>query len=250
MSGMLLPSTAPLVAWPSLVGVWGPGGASAPHTHHAMHLIVALSGELRLSGRPCAGGFVPAEVRHDVDARGVEVLTVFAEPESAEGAALSAAAGPGETILTAAERDRLVPLAVRQSPTPEAVSVWLRALAAPAGRPPMHPRVRRVLRDLRAGPLDRERTSAAALAASAGLSESRFLHVFRESTGTPLRRYLMWLRLQRAAPLIMSRATLTEAAFAAGFSDAAHMTRTFKRLFGVTPSVLVQQQAHAHSTRA
>lgn len=239
-----------MVAWPSLVGVWGPGGTSSPHSHHAMHLIVALSGELRLSGRPCAGCFVPAEARHDIDARGAEILTVFAEPESAEGAALSAAAGPGEVVLSAAERDRLVPQAVRRAPTPEAVSGWLRALVVPAERPPMHPRVRRVLRGLREGPLDRERTSAAALAAVAGLSESRFLHVFRESTGTPLRRYLMWQRLQRAAPLLVTRATLTEAAFAAGFSDAAHMTRTFKRLFGVTPSVLVQQQAHTHSTGA
>jgi len=31
---------------------------------------------------------------------------------------------------------------------------------------------------------------------------------------------------------------LTDAAHQAGFSDAAHMTRAFRRMFGVTPSKL------------
>jgi len=91
-------------------------------------------------------------------------------------------------------------------------------------------------------------TSARALAAGAGLSESSFLHVFKESTGTPLRRYLLWLRLQRAAGLILTSRSLTDAAFAAGFADAAHMTRTFRRLFGVTPSALLQDREQIRST--
>jgi len=43
---------------------------------------------------------------------------------------------------------------------------------------------------------------------------------------------------ERAASAIAGGAMLSEAAYAAGFADAAHMTRTFKGMLGVTPSEL------------
>ena len=64
------------------------------------------------------------------------------------------------------------------------------------------------------------------------------MHVFTASIGIPLRPYLGWLRFQRAARAIVSGIPLTDAAMAAGFADAAHMTRTFRRMFGVPPSAL------------
>jgi AraC-like DNA-binding protein len=64
------------------------------------------------------------------------------------------------------------------------------------------------------------------------------MHAFTESVGIPLRPYLAWLKLQRAAAAIVSGSSLAEAAHGAGFADAAHMTRSFKRMFGVKPSEL------------
>jgi AraC-like DNA-binding protein len=64
------------------------------------------------------------------------------------------------------------------------------------------------------------------------------MHVFTDSMGIPLRPYLAWLRLQRAATAIVGGNSLGEAAHAAGFADAAHMSRTFKRMLGVAPSFL------------
>jgi transcriptional regulator GlxA family with amidase domain len=64
------------------------------------------------------------------------------------------------------------------------------------------------------------------------------MHAFTESIGIPLRRYLAWLRLQRAAAAIVGGTPLAEAALAAGFSDAAHMSRTFRAMLGMTPSSL------------
>jgi AraC-like DNA-binding protein len=64
------------------------------------------------------------------------------------------------------------------------------------------------------------------------------MHVFTESLGIPLRPYLRWLRFQRAATAIVAGMPLTRAAVEAGFSDAAHMTRTFKQMFGLAPSAL------------
>ena len=74
------------------------------------------------------------------------------------------------------------------------------------------------------------------LTSLAGLSRSRFVHAFTESVGVPLRPFVLWLRLQRASGELMNGASATEAAHCAGFSDAAHMTRTFRRMLGATPA--------------
>jgi AraC-like DNA-binding protein len=54
----------------------------------------------------------------------------------------------------------------------------------------------------------------------------------------PVRPYIRWLRLQRAACELMDGATASMAAHRAGFADAAHMTRTFRYMLGTTPSDL------------
>jgi AraC-like DNA-binding protein len=64
------------------------------------------------------------------------------------------------------------------------------------------------------------------------------MHAFTESVGVPVRPYILWLRLQRAACDLMNGDSVTSAAHRAGFSDAAHLTRTFRRMLGATPSDL------------
>ena len=76
------------------------------------------------------------------------------------------------------------------------------------------------------------------LADIAGLSPSRFMHAFTESVGVPVRPYILWLRLQRAACDLMDGASVTSAAHRAGFADGAHLTRTFRRMLGATPTDL------------
>jgi AraC-like DNA-binding protein len=116
--------------------------------------------------------------------------------------------------------------------------VILQALGAePAPRRRVHPRVRKLLRHLSTLPVTAD-TSLEALATEVGLSPGRLMHVFTESVGIPLRPYLGWLRLQRAAAAIVGGVPLSQAAAMAGFVDAAHMTRSFRAMFGATPSSL------------
>lgn len=71
-----------------------------------------------------------------------------------------------------------------------------------------------------------------------GLSPGRTRHLFVERTGLPFRTYLLWLRLVRALERYADGASLTEAAHGAGFSDSAHLSRTFRRMFGIAAASL------------
>ena len=68
------------------------------------------------------------------------------------------------------------------------------------------------------------------------LSESRLLHLFKENMGLPIRNYILWFRLKIVLTQIMKGNSLTKSAYAAGFSDQAHMTRTCVNMIGVSPS--------------
>src|SRR5262249_20790894 len=129
--------------------------------------------------------------------------------------------------------------ALGKTPTEARVERWVRTQLLHRRRPvKIHPRVNRVLKYLREKLGRADDFSLKTLAGISGLSQSRFMHVFTESVGVPLRPYILWLRLQRAACDLIDGASVTSAAHSAGFSDGAHLTRTFRRMLGMTPSDL------------
>jgi AraC-like DNA-binding protein len=238
-----------VLLWPAGLVLWGRGAASSRHAHHATQLILTLEGQGRLRGpgQPWTdfrGALVAPDVPHEVDARGTDVLIAFVDPESEVGAGLQRRLAAPLTLLPTRETEAWR-REVGRPPQPAAVNAWFRErIAAERAARRIHPRVRRVLRWLRenAGASEEDR-SLDRLAALAGLSPSRFMHVFTESLGVPLRPYLLWMRLQYAAGRLMAGATATEAAHAAGFSDAAHLSRTFRRTLGTTPRELARGPA-------
>ena len=84
------------------------------------------------------------------------------------------------------------------------------------------------------------RMSVEASAAIVHLSPSRFAHLFKQQVGLPFRRYMLWRKLTRATLAIARERTITAAAHAADFADAAHVTRTFQQMFGIPPSAMMQ----------
>jgi AraC-like DNA-binding protein len=78
--------------------------------------------------------------------------------------------------------------------------------------------------------------AARKLARSVYLSEDRFLHLFKEQLGLPLRQYILYQRIMTALMEYLRGKNLTEAAYLAGFSDSAHFTRTFIAMNGFKPS--------------
>ncbi|MDX2322271.1 MAG: helix-turn-helix transcriptional regulator [Moritella sp.] len=78
------------------------------------------------------------------------------------------------------------------------------------------------------------RWRANAVASELAISESRFLHLFRQEMGIAWRPYLLWRRLLCAVQAIEYGKNATESAYLAGFSDSAHLSRTFHNTFGMT----------------
>ncbi len=75
---------------------------------------------------------------------------------------------------------------------------------------------------------------AAEVASQLALSESRFLHLFSKELGIAWRPYLLWRRMICAIQAIINNSSATDAAHLAGFSDSAHLSRTFRNTFGMS----------------
>lgn len=75
------------------------------------------------------------------------------------------------------------------------------------------------------------------LAAVAGLSSFRLVRSFSASLGQPPHAFHLRLRLRHAMALLREGEPVAEVAVACGFVDQSHLTRAFKRAFGMTPGV-------------
>ena len=166
----LVPPEGELPLWPPIHATRGAGSRTAPHSHHAMHLLVGLGGELRVRTGPTArwskapGVLTRPDVLHAIDAQGVETLLIFFDPESDAGEALHSVLREPVRLLSSGERDRLA-----REARPDAIMgadgvEWTRQAVATLGRTItasprfVHPRVRKLLRILRAMPLDADRS--------------------------------------------------------------------------------------------
>lgn len=102
---------------------------------------------------------------------------------------------------------------------------------------PRDARIARVVREIERRPDAFGRLQEAA--ALACLSPSRFRARFDAELGLPFRRYRLWRRLAAVMRTVASGGRLTEAAHAAGFASSAHLSSTFKRMFGLTATDLL-----------
>jgi AraC-like DNA-binding protein len=243
--------------WPAAMIVWGPGCSTSGHAHDSVQLLLAKRGTLRVRGsdterwRHCGGAIVSPRAIHQVKGEGEHILISFVDPKCGLGRTLLTYGGPGITALpdqiVRRWRELLWPSHSDGCFDAPQVENWIHAEFLTARRAAeIHPGINRALRFLRAKISSTRRFAAVELARVAGLSESRFTHVFTESLGVPLRPYILWLRLQIASGELLRDRSATEAAHSAGFSDAAHMSRTFRRMLGTTPKELAAASKLAH----
>lgn len=75
------------------------------------------------------------------------------------------------------------------------------------------------------------------IAAHIGLTRWHFTRLFKNTLGLPLHQYVLTCRLECAKEMLLTRRyTLEQIAAKVGFTDSGHMSKMFKRAFGITPS--------------
>jgi AraC-like DNA-binding protein len=223
-----------------------------PHAHYAMQ--IGFGSEPGIGFRSSEhepwtaydGAVIASRQPHAMDSTVVPFgAVIFVEPETREGRALTERFGaegisPLSADLLADVRPALFAAWIDERSTTAVIAAARSVVRKLTGG--VEPTVVTDERILRATTHIRTHLEADLtldeVAEVACLSPSRFRHLFVEETGMALRPYILWRRFLRVWELLASGATLSAAAHAAGFADAAHLTRTSRRMFGFPPSAL------------
>lgn len=234
----------------------GSAGDNAPHRHHAVQVVVGLSGPVEASAE-CRESLrapaivIAADCHHQLMGGPAPVALLYLERESDAGRVLDDWCDGGLSVLSEPQREKLAWLlansaAVGEATLDEVLTVILGSPTSPS-RAAFHDE--RIARSIAALPRPLPDTiTVSAVAKEAGLSPSRYAHLFRAHAGMPLRPYLRWQRLQQALAEVAAGANLTEAAHRAGFADSAHLSRSFRRTFGISPRDLLHPALSLHAS--
>lgn len=228
----------------------GPYPKTKFHAHHAVQVTLSLRGWFSLETAVRKLGGAAAAVAPDTDhaltGEGT-VAHLYVDPEGAPGRELQRLLFSGEPLVSIPAsglaafpaRLRAAFEAPRRSDQ-ELIDLGRALLAALAPGLERDERPEARVRRMSAWAASRLDTpvSLAGAAAHVGLSAGRARHLFVAETGLPFRTYLLWRRLMRATQLFSGGSSLTDAAHGAGFSDSSHLSRTFRRMFGITADSL------------
>ena len=235
-------------------------GVVPMHAHYAIqiafgseHGIRFRTGE-REPWTAYGGALIPSRQPHSMDPTDVRYNAVlFVEPETREGRTITErylggggiAAVPGDVYAGAAQRLFATWLAGGDRAAINA-AVWRVIEGLTGGQAPAVATDERILRAVEyvKAHLDAPLTLDE-VAAKAYLSPSRFRHLFVEETGMALRPYILWRRFLRSWEVVLAGESLSRAAHESGFADAAHLTRTSRRMFGLAPSVMLSLRRQA-----
>lgn len=234
--------------------------AFEPHRHDTYAIGFTTHGVQSFSYRGAAENCVPGQVfvlhpdeRHDGHAgtgAGFRYKILYVEPE-----AIRAVSGEGchalPFVRAAVSRNRELAAAIvpalddldrpledlqRDQIVLNLADALAAADSSAAHRKLLPPHWRAVgrARDFLAANLRRGVTSAE-LEAVSGLTRYELARHFRTGLGTSPYRYLTLRRLDRVRASIRRGESLADAALASGFADQSHMTRHFKKAFGLSP---------------
>lgn len=224
------------------------GQHTTSHAHYAWKLHVGIDAPVWLRSadvtfNPSAdvrAVLVPPGVQHTTGAVGWS-LAVFLAPGGAEApSSLVArgwrASGPPK-VLSGVTAERICALCrgfdvAQRSGNELFANELTKELGAHVAGPTLDARVQAALAQLDEN-LD---TTLSTLARRAGLSLDRLSKLTSQGTGFGLRRHVLWRRVIGFLSTASEYDTIAAGAAAMGFSDHAHMTRTFRQCLGRVPS--------------
>ncbi|TQV77591.1 helix-turn-helix transcriptional regulator [Aliikangiella marina] len=229
---------------PGVVAIYGSSIDAASHSHHSIQVIWCKEDlDCKLNNKAIAGTtLVNSMVEHQLEMSEGWVLLI--EPNSNLGAELSA--------KLAGELYKSFPISNftinELSKETEEINDYLEPLFSELGLTQQFlvlnenkvkdKRIQQLLTELnqclKGDCIKPSSWRASEVAKQLALSESRFLHLFSEEMGISWRPYLLWRRMMCAIQALVNNKSATEAAYLAGFSDSAHLSRTFRKNFGMS----------------
>lgn len=196
--------------------------------------------------RECHSALVPPSCVHETRFNGARCAILFLEPESIDYVNVSASMPNGnfQVMFDHIDEQTIIPklqqLDIADLDMEEVYALTQEIIYGTGynydDEEKIDARIIKVLDLIKAEPASSY--SMETLAEMVGLSPTRFIHLFKEQTGVPIRRFRQWVRMKKVIVLVADGKSLTDAALDAGFTDSAHFSRAFKNMFGITPSTV------------
>lgn len=210
----------------------------------AFNVYVAIEGGLWLTtadGRETYGELVAVlpNIRHTIASDHRSVLSLVIEPESVPSGVfedlLKRLSGPESADFANRIRAAYVALRERQGDISNA-EFDLLCLGEALPKRDLDPRVARSI--VQIGKFCGEPVTAASCAAEAGLSPSRFLHLFKEETGISFRSFRAWKRARHLLHFANQDINLAHLAQDIGYPDSTHFSHSIRRFYGLKPRAI------------
>ena len=212
----------------------------------ALHVYVSIKDGLWLTtadGRETYGELAatPPNVRHTIASDYRSAICLVIEPESVRPGVfedlIKRLSGPESAYF--ANRIRAAYVELRQSEGRDDISsaefdVMCFGEALPRRR--LDLRVARSI--VQIGNFSGEPVTAASCAAEAGLSPSRFLHLFKEETGISFRSFRAWKRARHLLHFANQDINLAHLAQDIGYPDSTHFSHSIRRFYGLMPRAI------------
>ena len=239
-----------LYMWRDRVLYLGPSFDPVVHKHHAVQLCIGIDGPFRIalhekdSWRSVRAALIGSDVAHQISSQQTAMAFLYLDNEMADYQTLLKISDEAKLGVLKSEVDEHLLITLAQASNscsalePKELCQQILSIFGISLNEIEHidPRISKVLQQLDRTPDGQ--CDSRELEEIACLSSSRLQHLFREQVGVPIRRYSLWLRLRRVLGRAIEGKTLMDAAHAAGFSDSAHLSRVFKAMFGIAPSLL------------
>lgn len=229
--------------WPGQLLYAGPGLDMTPHSGSVWCVAfgIDLPLQVQLAGTKidARSVLIPPRTTHRLISHGGRIVSCYLDPTSlrAESVRRRFTHWHNELGYHHADEIPLITdsLALFAADGDKQAQRWL-DLAAPHPKRTIDSRIAEAARRIYQEPA--ATTASRDLAAGAGLSESRFLHLFRQEAGTSIRRYRLWIRIIRACTSLAAGQPVTTAAMDAGFASPSHLADRFRSTFGLSATQL------------
>jgi AraC-like DNA-binding protein len=212
----------------------------------AFHVYVAIKGGLRLAIESPVEGYgelavVAPNVRHTVASDYRSVICILIEPETVCAGALDLLAKrlSGADRHFFAGRLRAAYEQLRRQPcdgdiVSAAFDIMCFGEALP--RRTLDSRVTQAIAQI--CQFFGDPVTAASCAAEAGLSSSRFLHLFKQETGISFRSFRAWKRARHLLYFANQDLNLAHLAQEIGYPDSTHFSHSIRRFYGLKPRAI------------